>query len=67
MLCYFQLWFACNKRYRKKYQAKHPQAQQGIQEMALSGLHTTVDGKIFEVQNDGTKKQVGDMNDLSLI
>lgn len=68
MLCYFHLWFACNKRYRKKYQAKQTQEDQQDQlETALSGLHSTVDGKIFEVQHDGTKKQVGDLNDLSLI
>lgn len=69
MLCYFHLWFACNKRYRKKYQAKQTaqEDQQDQLETALSGLHSTVGGKIFEVQHDGTKKQVGDLNDLSLI
>ena len=67
MLCYFHLWFACNKRYRKKYQAKQAQGQQDIQETGQAGLHATVDGKIFEVQNDGTKKQVGDFNELRLI
>lgn len=68
MLCYFHIWFACNKRYRKKYQAKQQEDGHQYQlEAGLSGLHTTVDGKIFEVQHDGTKKQVGELNDFSLI
>lgn len=72
MLGYFHLWFTCNKRYRKKYQAKQGDGSEDQQdrlahEMGLTGLHTTTDGKIFEVQIDGTTKQVGDLNDLSLI
>lgn len=68
MLCYFHIWFACNKKYRKKYQAKQQDGQQADQlETGLSGFHSTVDWKIFEVQHDGTRKQVGEFNDLSLI
>ena len=68
MLCYFHVWFACSKRYRKKYQAKQQEdGQQDQLEAGLSALHSTVDGKIFEVQHDGTKKQVGELHDLSLI
>ena len=67
MLCYFHIWFACNKKYRKKYQAKQQGGQQDQLETGLSGLHSTVDGKIFEVQHDGTRKQVAEFNDFSLI
>ena len=63
MLCYFHLWLACNKRYRKKYQ---PQGQQDLQETGLTGIHATVDGKIFQAQYDGSTKQVGDLNEHSL-
>jgi len=68
MLCYFHILFACNKRYRKKYQAKQQEdGQQDQLKTGLPGLHSTVDGKIFEVQHDGTKKQVGELHDFSLI
>lgn len=58
MLCYFHIWFACNKRYRQKYQAK--QQQEGQQDQlgtVLSDLHSAVDVKIFEVQHNGSKNK----------
>lgn len=52
MLGYFHLWFACNKRHRKKYLAKNggKEAQQERldHEMSLPPTYTTTDGKIFE-------------------
>ena len=66
MLCYFHIWVACNKRYRKKYQAKQQQeGQQDQLETIFSDLHSAVDVKIFEVQHNGSKKQVGELSDLS--
>ena len=56
MLCYFHIWFACNKRYRKKYQTKQQQeGQQDQLETLFSDLHSPVDVKIFEVQHNGSK------------
>jgi len=58
MLCYFHIWFACNKRYRQKYQAKQQQeGQQDQLEMVFSDLHSAVDVKIFEVQHNGSKSK----------
>ena len=56
MMGYFRLWFACNKRYRKKYLAKNggkeAQQERYEHELSLPATYATTDGRIFEVPRE---------------
>lgn len=65
MMGYFHLWFACNKRYRKKYLAKHPPLSH--EEILMQTLKTSTDPKLFQMQTEPEKKQIDAMTKQNIV
>ena len=65
MMGYFHVWFACNKRYRKKYLAKNPPLSH--EEILMQTLKTSTDPKLFQMQTEPEKKQIDAMTKQNIV